>query len=792
MAWHLQKKERTRSATSDMAYLAAICTTSLSAKPEQAMRIFDDATIWQAMFMMLPRFAPKNQHRKTRARMPSLEAQARCLVLGSLLVPVIPLPAMHAQGTAPPRGNQDGDRSPLDFGAKCDAVEVPVMQNSIYLYSKGSGTDDTAAFRAWAAALGTTVPARVPIGASAELQAHTIFQGVGRLPAGRACLLTSFPALPDGLRLEGNNATLLISSPGGSGPVFRNINGGNTPGTDNDALLNFRVVYVGPPGESTGAGAGFMLGGHEQMHGVSAFGFNIGGLLAGVEYSQISGNFFAWNSVGLALVAGGYTDHAYIDIVQGFPTLDNTLESNTLRNNKVNYWLDGGNTNHIGASHNGFASVADVVMGALDFPYIDTLAIKDANAAICTANATIPLLITDPDATLPAEAILVTDAHGHPTGAYSVNGGKGYVQANTSVRVPTGSPGCRTPPVVTVHVASMAGVVPQTGGRRGASQNYIDYADMEGEGTDAAGHMGRPNTGFQVILDATASDNVFLRPVTGIGTGTPQGFARFMRNEGGNNLVLYPLIPQNPPDPLTGAACPFMNTGSLDLRFSRGTLDAATATCDGNGRTRADVHTAFTGWDDAINFMAHGFAGYGTSPQNAPFDLLLKGQEPGDTKPRTFLTQSGSLDLGPGGDLPFDVAVGRTGRGTYGLVQTTDGASGYVSNWPMTTTLNDGSHPTGCHMAAGNAAPVWECQRWTGSGANYFWTRYGTRPDEAAGGEDLFLQDCGQGPSPGTCTDTFVVNPRTGLQLGGARGFTGSCPPTATLTVKGGLITGCK
>lgn len=564
--------------------------------------------------------------------------------------------------------NQAAALSPLDYGTfDCSGTETAVTTNGQYISSTFSGTDSTAALNAVIAAAAKSA---TPTGAIAEALPGTIYQKTIRFPDGCNFGVTSWPAsIPPGVKLEGNNVSTYITTAAGHGPIWTNSNQGNVSGISNSRIENMRVVYAGPAGASTGIGAGIILGGSNSLDNLSVFGFNLGLVLAGVEYSPVHHAQIAHNRIGVALLPASFGTSSAISQT-GTPTINVNITDFTIRNNGVNIWGNGFRTSFIGQGSTSFGVYGGIVLGDLGFPFIDSLAVSNGASAVCTANAQIPVVITDSSATItvPAEGIITTDASGHASGGYSINGGKGYV--SPAVSVPTSvvngsgqTVGCSTPPTVTAHVQNLSAYLPFTGAATiGSSQNSILYQNIENEGANSAdGSSARPTTGFQVMIDSSASDTHITRAINGLDSGTPSTYARFLRNEGLNTIIDDSLLTVAT-DPATGSTCPYLSTASIEIHAPRQNGLPWLLSCGANALQDTSYNFAFLGWRDFLA-AAHGWSAYGTSLYNAASDVALEGREPGDTITRFSCSIGGTCSWGTG-LAAWDTSLSRSGTGT--------------------------------------------------------------------------------------------------------------------------------
>jgi hypothetical protein len=590
------------------------------------------------------------------------------------------------------------DVNPINFsGYYCNAVETPVSLNGEYQYSTATGTDGTTALASAIAAASRGMPA-VPIGAAAEAEAHTTFQRTIRFPDGCGILISSFPTIPDGVLLEGNNVSFYITATSGNGPLFVSTDAGSpaTSGTWNEQIKNLRVVYVGTPGTHTGICAGFIQGGTSTIDNVSTFGCHIGIAVAGTEYSTITHNKSAHNDIGIALLPASFATigpnvPAAISKT-GTPSINNVVIDNTSRNNKINYWLNGATTNIIYAGSASFGYMADIVLGAADFTYVNNLTISGGSTEVCTANATIPLTLTGGSPTLPASAAFMTDSSGHAIGVStsgsnliipSDQGGKGYATAPT-VTVPTGTPGCSTPPTITASITSLSGLPFSGEATAGSAQNEIVSFNAENESVDANGNLNRPSTGFQVILGTSANDTVVRRMVNGV-DGSGYGNAFFMRSEALNNIVYDSLLVPTV-DLASGSICPYMETQGLEVHFVGKVTAPESEVCGSNSLPDYSYAVKFIGWDSNL-LKAHGFSGVGQASGDGSSDTLVQGSEPGDAVKRFIAAMDGTASYSSG-SVAYDVQTKRTGTtlwgGTWGV------STGSYGNAPWYVASNEG------------------------------------------------------------------------------------------------------
>ncbi len=518
------------------------------------------------------------------------------------------------------------------FNPVCDAVEKPVtITNNFgqYLYStiNSNSTDNTAALALAVGASNVTVSlgAATPIGASAEFEAHTTFRRVLAIPDGCNYRVSTWPALVgvDGLKIRGNRSSGYISSTSGNGPIFYSSNAGSTSGTNHDSIEEHRFVYVGgPPGTSTGNCAGFVGGGHNLMHGVHCFGFNLGIVNAGNEYSNFTDNESAWNNVGVASVPATFSSYNSQNQVvpsaiagNGTPSVDNHFSGNIVRNNRVaNYVFNGASTNTVrnGSATNG--GMADVVFGAIDSPYVDTITLAGWAAAACPPNSTVQLVLAGGGYTLPAFAVMYTDARGHPTGV-TLNGGATQEDSSGNLILPTlnggkrysseptvTAPACTTPPTsMTAHVQAWTGVLPFSGDASGdgvnltgASQNIFEENDLENEGVLNT-RLNRNQSGFQFLEDVSANTNTIQTNTVGLGIGG-YAYQKVFRDEGIGNRHLSNNLPPLV-DPITAATCSGIATQDGEVSALSGISDPENQIC--NADDTVNTASRFEGWDGA-------------------------------------------------------------------------------------------------------------------------------------------------------------------------------------------------
>ena len=507
----------------------------------------------------------------------------------------------------------------------CDVVETPVLTDfrGQYKYTTSAGSDSTAilAMAIGSSNLSISLGAANPVGVSAELEAHTSFRRVLAFPDGCNYRVATWPTLTgvDGLKIKGNRSSSYITSPSGSGPVFASMDSGNTSGTSNNWIEDMRVVYTGGlPGTSTGNGAGFIGGGHNQMHGVGVYGFNLGIVNAGNEYSVFSDSYAAWNNVGVANLpasfstfTGGVQIPAAI-AVDGTPALDNQFSGITAVQNRVTNWLfNGSNTNTVRGGSSSRGGMADIVFGAIDAPYIDTITVAGGNATTCPPSSTITLTIAGGSPSLPASAVLYSDASGHILPIYLASGAP-YADASGNFIIPTSNggkgftsvptitaPACSVPPTSMVaHVQAWTGILPFAGDAMGgggnligAGQNIFEEQDVENEGENQVG-MNRNTSGFTVLMDASANTNTIKGLIPGIGGNYE--YQRLFRDEGLGNRFVETNIGALA-HPVTGATCIGIATQDGQVSALSGVADAENQICNANDTVNSS--SRIEGWD---------------------------------------------------------------------------------------------------------------------------------------------------------------------------------------------------
>ncbi len=579
-------------------------------------------------------------------------------------------PAQQVSSAATRAQDRTAFISAAEFGLVCDAVETSVTLNGVHKYStvNANATDNTRAIANFVAALGVA-NGTGRMGAGGESNDTQIHQLRGVMPPGCSYALSSWPNfVPEAVDLEGNQSSGYITSPSGHGPYWDALVG---KGTSNNTAHGFRLVYAGPIGQSKGDGITMLGGAFNKLRDNDIFGFRSGIALGGVEYTHVNGNNLAHNVMGIMALSATFANDGVTPSVfsaSGTPSINNNFEDNTYRVNKVNLYCNGCTTSVFGVGSASFGTVAGIVLGALDFSYVESYTVTGGSTAVCTASSTIPLSYSDRNGTLLPEGIIKTDKKGHVIGAYSTNGGR--VSSGITTIIPKSSSlGCTIPPTLTPHLASMADDLPFKGmSSANSSQNIITYQNIENEGADANGILWRPSSGYQVIADSSANDLYLVRPINGLGTGDPTGFAHFMLNMGTNTKILDPLVSALA-DPSTGATCPFVSTQKMKIIGDGYDQDNSGSIC--NTSYVADYTTphGISGWDNGL-LQAHGFRGYGFGQ---PTDTLLKGQVKGESSARSSVLVNGDLFAGPGGTFGFDVHLGRMGYTpigeVYGLVQ---------------------------------------------------------------------------------------------------------------------------
>ena len=551
--------------------------------------------------------------------------------------------------------------SAAEYGLVCDAVEIPYSINGVYQYStlQAGYTDNTTAIANFVAALGVA-NGSASQGAGGETTTGPIHQRRGIMPPNCSYAVTSWPAsIPEAVEINGNQSSGYITSANGHGPMWDSVIG---TGTSNNTAHGFRLVYAGPIGQSTNDGITFLGGGFNKAYDNDVFGFRAAIGLGATEYTNIYSNNFSHNIIGIMDLAASFANgpsspSAYGQY--GTPSINNNFWGNTYRGNLVNIWLNGATTSVIGMGSASFGVNSGIVLGALDFNYVDTIAMSGTSA--CTASATIPLTFTDANGTLLPEGILKTNSSGVATGAFSVNGGK--VSSGVTISVPTSSTlGCTTAPTLTPHIASMASHLPFTGvASAGNGQNIIEPQNIENEGTDANGNFLRPKMGYQIMADSSVGDLYIMRPMNGLDNSAPELFAHFMLNQGVNTKVYDPLV-YGFLDPVTQATCPFVSTTKMFIDGPGHDQDNSGFICNSSYTTDYATQHGITGWDNGL-FQTHGFSGYGFGSAS---DYFLSSHVPGDTYLRMECTVAGKC-LYSNGSSFYDISVGRLSAGVYGL-----------------------------------------------------------------------------------------------------------------------------
>lgn len=561
-----------------------------------------------------------------------------------------------------------------------------------------SGTDDTAAIAAWAAALGSQTKKGEAlvnaVGPHDENFMANARQVTGRMPDGQHCLVATAPNFPDGVFLEGNNAEIDVTAASGHGPFFivPSYNGGyyfngasatattfnGYPARSGDRVQNLRVVYAGPVGGSTGIGMR-VDGVDEFIENVHVYGFKTGIQIDAAEYSYFAFNGASFNGTGFKITSGCMSlGPCTAAQAGGSISIDNTFVGNLAHSNGIGLWANGAAGNRFYGGSVTFNTVADINVGANPPNYISTIALGRTSAAVCTANATIPLTFADATgAGSAAEGVLITDARGKPTAAWSTNGGMHYSLAagKVTASVPKSATlGCATPPAMTVTVASTAGMGDYDGAAPGGN-GLNTFAGMDIESDRVAGNgmpMGRPATGFDVLLDSVAGGNLFDGIQYGVGGG-PQEFVRMARDLGGNIFknVQFAAI-TDPANPSVHCAAEFGNTARGEAYLGSGPgFDPMTWGCFAVGRTAntpmgPGSYLAVTGWDAGSPFThynaavkAGGFTASAGSPAAAPFAPLFTVGVQGEKNSRGGWFANGSLQVGPGDGSGYDTSLGR-------------------------------------------------------------------------------------------------------------------------------------
>ena len=651
----------------------------------------------------------------------------------------------------------------IDYPFVYDAVELPVSIHGEWVSSTATGTDNTSAMASIVAA--ASVGPIIPTGVAVEADIKNGFQKTIHFPSGARIKLRTFPPrMPDGVNLDAPNVTFFISDPAGHGPVWANTNPGNTFGTTHDTLRNFKVVYVGNR-SSTGWGWGVVTGTSLTVDGVSCYGFSICGVVAGVEYSSIIRSNISHAKIGIAFLPGsnGSSTSPAVPAIDGHPSINNNTWGNTFRGNQINIVCNGCTTSTFGAGSASFGSVANIVFGAIDFPFLDTITMTGARSAVCTPSSTIALTIDHSSATLPAEGILVVGPDGHPLGAYQVNGGKGFTKDNPRVTVPAPSgsaPGCTLPPALTAHIFAMTGVLPFAGeANAGESQNIVHDQNMESEAVDALGIMGRPRMGFQIVAGPNAQLNTFDAIVNGLGTGAPQGFARHLRVEGGKNVVIRPLL-SHMVDPVTGSTCPFIETQGLEIDATQESGPPEDLLCGPNAVPDYNSYSSpVRGWNGPL-LSTRGLSAFGTTTGRAYQDTFLDVHIPGESSARVTGLIAGVVGYGDGAH-PQDVTVGRVLgsalggiwgpiAGAYSAAPTAVGLHGGVPQSIdrfISTNANSPAPPVGQPPSPGSSgipknAVCEATYNWNGRGSNWSTWAFGViaHCNNGQNGGDLVYQ----------------------------------------------------
>ena len=584
----------------------------------------------------------------------------------------------------------------------CDAVETPVLTGfrGQYMYSTSTGTDSTAilALAVGSSNINLSLGAANPVGASAELEAHTTFRRRLVLPDGCNYRVSTWPALTgtDGLKIAGNRTSGYITSTSGNGPVFASMDTGNTSGTSNNSIEEARFVYTGGlPGTSTGNCAGFIGGGHNQMHHVSCFGFNLGIVDAGNEYSDFSDSYTAWNNVGVANLPATFSTFSGTAQIPaaiagyGTPALDNQFTGITSVQNRVTNWLfNGSNTNTMRGGSSSRGGMADVVFGAIDSPFIDTITIAGASNAVCPTSTTgslVPLTFAGGSPTMPASAALQVSASGSIVGALLSDGVTAMVDGSGNLIIPTSNggkgftsapsvtaPACTGQFTLTAHVQTWTGILPFSGDASGdgvnltgAGQNIFEEMDMENEGSNSVG-LNRNTSGFQVLEDVSANTNTFKNNTIGIGGS--YGYERVFRDEGLGNRHLDTNVSALT-HPVTGATCIGIATQDGEVSALSAVVDPENQICSANDT----VNTAsrFEGWDGAYKKLR------GISIANNGATVQLT------TTASTALGGVFGIPAGGGYISPAPTMVGNL----YGVPEDTGTFLSTNSNPPLTTTI---------------------------------------------------------------------------------------------------------
>jgi hypothetical protein len=383
------------------------------------------------------------------------------------------------------------------------------------------------------------------------------------------------------------------------------------------------------------------------MHGVSCFGFNLGIVSAGNEYSDFSDSYTAWNNIGVANLPASFS--TVVNGVQvpariagtGTPSLDNHFNGITSVFNRVTNWLfNGSNTNTVSGGSSSNGGMADVVFGAIDAPYIDTITIAHASSAVCPPNSTVPLTLSGGRPALPPFAAMQIDAGGHPIGVQgsngstmvdgsgnlvipTINGGKGFSSIPTVT-----APACKISPTLTAHVQAWTGVLPFAGDASGdgvnltgASQNIFEESDMENEGSIVT-RLNRNSSGFQFLEDVSANTNTIRNNTIGIG-GSYQ-YQHVFRDEGFGNRHLDTNVAASV-DPVTGASCSGVATQQGEVAVLSGIFDPENQLCGANDRV--DTASRFVGWDGNL-LKSRGISVVGSGANPATVQLVTTGSTP--------------------------------------------------------------------------------------------------------------------------------------------------------------------